>query len=87
MVHSIIHSNNSIYTQQVSACDAMCSLMEDIGVAIDGGKDSLSMAARVEGKTVKCPGSLVISAYVTVDDVTKKVTPELKTSYTRFILI
>ena len=58
----------------------MCSLMRDIGVGIDGGKDSLSMAARVEGATVKSPGSLVISAYVTVNDVTRKVTPELKTA-------
>ena len=56
----------------------MCALMKEIGVAIDGGKDSLSMAARVEGETVKSPGSLVVSAYVTVPDVTKKVTPELK---------
>ena len=63
---------------QVSACEAMCSLMKEMGVAIDGGKDSLSMAARVEGETVKSPGSLVISAYVTVNDITNKVTPELK---------
>ena len=56
----------------------MCELMKEIGVAIDGGKDSLSMAARVEGETVKSPGSLVVSAYVTVPDVAKKVTPELK---------
>ena len=56
----------------------MVGLLKEIGVGIDGGKDSLSMAARVEGETVKCPGALVISAYVTVDDVTAKVTPDLK---------
>jgi len=35
------------------ACEAMCNLMAQLGVAIDGGKDSLSMAARVDGQTVK----------------------------------
>ena len=43
------------------ACAAMCSVMSSLGIAIDGGKDSLSMAARVGGDTVKAPGSLVIS--------------------------
>ena len=56
----------------------MVGLMREIGIGIDGGKDSLSMAARVGGRTVKAPGALVISAYVTVDDVTVKVTPDLK---------
>ena len=77
-----MHFKNKIVLKtrfrQVTACESMCSLMREIGVAIDGGKDSLSMAARVDGKTVKAPGSLVVSAYVTVNDVTKKVTPELK---------
>lgn len=39
-----------------SACQAMCKLMEQLGVAVDGGKDSLSMAARVGSDTVKAPG-------------------------------
>ena len=70
--------NKLVNIFQVSACEAMVELLKEIGVGIDGGKDSLSMAARVEGKTVKCPGALVISAYVTVDDITAKVTPDLK---------
>ena len=40
----------------LTACEAMCGLMSELGVAIDGGKDSLSMAARVEGQVVKAPG-------------------------------
>ena len=40
------------------ACTAMCTVMSELGVAIDGGKDSLSMAARVGKDTVKAPGSL-----------------------------
>lgn len=38
------------------ACKAMCEVMGQLGVAIDGGKDSLSMAARVGTETVKAPG-------------------------------
>lgn len=39
------------------ACSAMASFMEEIGVSVDGGKDSLSMAARVGEETVKAPGA------------------------------
>nr|XP_054754771.1 phosphoribosylformylglycinamidine synthase-like isoform X2 [Lytechinus pictus] len=60
------------------ACQAMGSLMSELGIAVDGGKDSLSMAARVEGKTVKAPGALVISTYVGCPDITATVTPDLK---------
>ncbi|XP_029002909.1 phosphoribosylformylglycinamidine synthase isoform X2 [Betta splendens] len=60
------------------ACKAMCEVMGQLGVAIDGGKDSLSMAARVEKETVKAPGALVISAYAACPDITATVTPDLK---------
>ena len=48
------------------------------GVAVDGGKDSLSMVARVGAEKVKCPGQLVITVYASVDDVSLTVTPDLK---------
>ncbi len=62
---------------------AMSQTMEELGIAVDGGKDSLSMAALApteEGgeETVKAPGSLVVSAYVTCPDITGTVTPDLK---------
>jgi len=38
------------------ACSAMCRVMEELGVAVDGGKDSLSMTARVSDGAVKAPG-------------------------------
>ena len=60
------------------ACTALCEAMGELDVAIDGGKDSLSMAARAGGEVVKAPGSVVMSGYVTVPDVTKTVTPDLK---------
>ncbi len=40
----------------VDACRSMCEVMGQLGIAVDGGKDSLSMAARVGKETVKAPG-------------------------------
>jgi phosphoribosylformylglycinamidine synthase len=69
------------------ACKALCEAMGALDVAIDGGKDSLSMAARADGEVVKAPGSVVMSGYVTVPDVTKTVTPDLKTPGASHILL
>ena len=65
------------------AAMAMRDIMIKLGIAVDGGKDSLSMAAKVTNpdgstETVKSPGTLVISSYVTCPDITKTVTPDLK---------
>ncbi|KAK3597102.1 hypothetical protein CHS0354_021209 [Potamilus streckersoni] len=60
------------------ACKAMCDIMQKIGIAVDGGKDSLSMAARVGDSTVKAPGTLVVSVYAGCPDITATVTPEFK---------
>ncbi len=60
-----------------AAC-AMRDLMIQLGIAVDGGKDSLSMATRVGDNVVKSPRELVISAYATMPDITKVVTPDIK---------
>ncbi|XP_054745136.1 phosphoribosylformylglycinamidine synthase [Anastrepha obliqua] len=60
------------------ACKEMCQIMQELHIAVDGGKDSLSMAAKVNDKTVKSPGTLVISTYAPCPDITVKVTPDLK---------
>ncbi len=66
--------------------DAACALRDicvELGIAIDGGKDSLSMAAKTRApggteQTVKAPGELVIGAYAPMQDISRKVTPDLK---------
>jgi phosphoribosylformylglycinamidine synthase len=65
------------------AAIAMRDIMLELGIAVDGGKDSLSMAARAplpDGgeELVKAPGALVISAYVSCPDITQTVTPNLE---------
>jgi phosphoribosylformylglycinamidine synthase len=60
------------------AVGAMRDLMIQMGIAVDGGKDSLSMATRIGDDVVKSPRELVISAYATTPDITKVVTPDIK---------
>ncbi|MFC1920087.1 AIR synthase-related protein, partial [Chloroflexota bacterium] len=60
------------------AAVAMGKLMTQLGIAADGGKDSISMAARIGNENVKAPGELVISGYATMPDISKKATPDIK---------
>ena len=60
------------------ACQALRDALLALGVSIDGGKDSLSMAARCGDEVVKAPGELTMTCYVTCPDITKTVTPDLK---------
>ncbi|KAI3857650.1 hypothetical protein MKW98_028914 [Papaver atlanticum] len=60
------------------AANALSEAMIELGIAIDGGKDSLSMAAHASGEVGKAPGNLVISVYATCPDITLTVTPDLK---------
>lgn len=60
------------------ACEALRDSLLALGVGIDGGKDSLSMAARCGDEVVKAPGELTLTCYVTCPDITKTVTPDLK---------
>ncbi|MFH1859050.1 MAG: phosphoribosylformylglycinamidine synthase [Patescibacteria group bacterium] len=53
-------------------------MMIQLGIAIDGGKDSLSMATKVGGQIVKSPGELTISAYAPVPNINKIITPDIK---------
>ena len=69
-----------------AAC-AMRDLMIRLGIAVDGGKDSLSMASRVGEKIVKSPRELVISAYATMADITKVITPDIKSPGTSQLLL
>lgn len=75
------------------AAVAMRDFMIDLEIAIDGGKDSLSMAAKcpVEGsttetETVRAPGTLVITGYSTMENVELKLTPDLKAPGCSFLL-
>ena len=58
---------------------AMRDVMLQLGIAVDGGKDSLSMAAHTpDGEVVKAPGQLVVSLYAPCIDITRVATPDFK---------
>ena len=60
------------------AAKAMSEAMIALGMAVDGGKDSLSMATVVGKETVKSPRELVVSVYAAVPDISKSITPDIK---------
>jgi phosphoribosylformylglycinamidine synthase len=59
-------------------CETLCDCLKSLGVSIDGGKDSLSMAAKVGTELVRAPGEVTLTAYAVCPDVTKTVTPDIK---------
>jgi phosphoribosylformylglycinamidine synthase len=70
-----------------AAAKAMRDVMIPLGIAVDGGKDSLSMATVVDGATIKSPRELVISLYGAMPDITKVVTPDIKEPGSTLLLI
>nr|WP_320011018.1 phosphoribosylformylglycinamidine synthase [uncultured Desulfobulbus sp.] len=69
------------------AAEAMAAAMIELGVAVDGGKDSLSMATKVEDEMVKSPRELVVSLYAAMGDIRKKVTPDIKEAGSVLLLV
>eukprot|EP00548_Thalassiothrix_antarctica_P001561 CAMPEP_0194131076 /NCGR_PEP_ID=MMETSP0152-20130528/1914_1 /TAXON_ID=1049557 /ORGANISM="Thalassiothrix antarctica, Strain L6-D1" /LENGTH=1316 /DNA_ID=CAMNT_0038825737 /DNA_START=39 /DNA_END=3989 /DNA_ORIENTATION=+ len=60
------------------AAEALRDSLLTVGIGIDGGKDSLSMAANCGKEIVKAPGELTLTCYVTCPDIRKIVNPDLK---------
>jgi phosphoribosylformylglycinamidine synthase len=59
-----------------------------LGLAIDGGKDSVSMSSQVEGgETVESPDQLVICGYAPTENVNFGITPDLKQIGSKIIYI
>ena len=68
------------------ACTRLVEVLKNIGIGIDGGKDSLSMSCRSKNETVDCPGSLVLTAYAPVPNIYTKVTPDMKPVESQLLL-
>ena len=62
-------------------------LCPELGINIPVGKDSLSMQAAWEDKSVISPLSLIISAFARVTDIGRSLTPELQAGDTTLLLI
>ena len=71
------------------ACDELTKLCKEIGVAIDGGKDSLSMIYK-DSKTneiIPSPRQLVLSAYGPMEDIRHKITANFKFTETAIMFV
>ena len=65
--------------QLYEGVEALREALLDLGLALDGGKDSLSMATDCDdGVRVPCPATVVITAYAPCADVSRVLTPDLK---------
>jgi len=72
--------------EMYDAALSMKEIMIKLGIAVDGGKDSLSMATTIKKSLIKSPGSLVLSGYVTCPDITKTITPNIKHPGSSFLI-
>lgn len=68
------HEGAALYDAETAVADLLIAL----GCAANGGKDSCSMTAEVEGEQVIAPGSIVVLASAFVPDVSQEVTPDVK---------
>lgn len=70
--------------------DAVLSLNKillQLGIAIDGGKDSMSMHSKLNNKIIKTPQSLVLSAYAPTTNIKTKITPDFKNNNSDILFI
>jgi phosphoribosylformylglycinamidine synthase len=63
------------------------ALCPALGIGVPVGKDSLSMRTQWDGKKVTAPVSLIVTAFATLDDVRRTLTPQLQAGDTTLIAI
>lgn len=69
------------------AVESLSNFCIALGINVPTGKDSLSMTQKYpDGKTVKAPGTVIVSAAAQVQDFTKAVTPVLVEDYDSTII-
>jgi len=81
------HKDSDEGYKMYTAMDELVKLMNYFGIAIDGGKDSLSMVVKHNNNNVKSPGSLVLTFYASVPNIYNKVTPNLKSKNSLLLYI
>ena len=62
----------------VQAVDYLIDILKPLGIAVDGGKDSLSMNIKFNEKIVPSLNTLVLKSYAPCEDFTEAITPEFK---------
>lgn len=74
-------------TKLHEAMTALTTLLTQLKIAADGGKDSLSMMTKTrDNKQIISPPTLVLTAYATTDDINQKVTPQLHPDHQLYLI-
>tara|TARA_Y100001970_G_scaffold292320_1_gene433145 strand:- start:29 stop:3757 length:3729 start_codon:yes stop_codon:yes gene_type:complete len=73
-----LKGNSEEYHNLYSAVNELSDFLIKLGIAIDGGKDSLSMSVKHKQTLVKSPNTLVMSSYVTCPNILNVITPDFK---------
>ena len=82
--------NNDEYEQYnlYSAVKSVNTIMKQLGIAIDGGKDSLSMVVKDDaGDTIKSPKTFVVTGYAEIPNFNIRITPDFKRGLTSIIYL
>jgi len=66
---------------------SLTKAMKEVGVGIDGGKDSLSMMVKTDEQDIVSPGNVVITGYAPCVDINKGVTPDLKDIFSLIVYV
>ena len=72
------HKNPEEGYKMYIAMKELTRLMTLFRVAVDGGKDSLSMSVKYKKYNIDSPGTLVLSSYVRCPNIYNKITPDIK---------
>ena len=73
-----LKGNQEEYYHLYVAVKELTTFLKELGIAIDGGKDSLSMSVKDKQCTIKSPNTLVLSSYVACPNILNVITPDLK---------
>lgn len=69
------------------AVKTLTDTLETLGIAVDGGKDSLSMSVKTNEHIIKSPNTLVLTGYVTTNNIMEKVNPGFVHEYNSIVYI
>ena len=69
------------------AVKSLTVILSNLGIAIDGGKDSMSMHKNSREGIIKTPRTLVMSAYASMPNITVKLTPDFKEDKSNIVFV
>jgi phosphoribosylformylglycinamidine synthase len=69
------------------AVSRLRTLLKELDIGIDGGKDSLSMNCQVKGETIVSPNSTIVKSYAPINNIYDSIEPYFKAPRNNIIFI